>query len=71
MVRKVIYVHIAILAAPFIHVRKAPNLEGRDGYILSGKKTVRLLIMYQMLWSNYNILPLQPALAFWLQVQQM
>jgi hypothetical protein len=46
MVRKVIYVHIAILAAPFIHVRKAPNLEGRDGYILSGKKTVRLLIMY-------------------------
>jgi hypothetical protein len=68
MAKKVIYIHISTLAIPFIQVRKAPNLEDREGYILLGKNTEKLLIMYHMLWSNQSILSLQPALAFWLQV---
>ena len=66
--RKVMCVRTTILAAPFIHVRKAPNFEGIEGYIVSGKNIGRLFTMYHTLWSNQSILPLQPTFAFWLQM---
>jgi hypothetical protein len=53
MTMKVICVLTAKRTTLFIHVRNAPNFEGNEGYVASGKNTPRLLTIYQMLWSNH------------------